>query len=122
MTKCLKRWVVALAVAASGVGLGAAIGPWMPLAHAEPAQQVAVDDLKGEALKALLHGQFDRGRDLLVKAASINNDPELARWANWSSQFESQRQGFVAERRKQYDKAVEEVQQLMKAHKDAYVI
>src|SRR5882672_10237290 len=109
--KWLKRWVLALAVAVGGVGSGMAYGPWSRTAHAEPAQQVAsVDDLKGEALKALLAGKFDKGRDLLAKAASLANDAGLARWADWTNQFETQRQGFASERRKQYDKAVEEVQ------------
>src|SRR4051812_30974822 len=113
MNKWLKRWALALAVAAGGVGLcGAALGPWASVVRAaEPAEQVAsVDDLKGEALKALRAGQFDRTRDLLVKAASLGNDPSLSRWADWSTQFETQRQGFVSERRKAYDKAVAEVQ------------
>src|SRR5262249_40222715 len=120
MKKWLKRWVVALALTAGAVGLGVSQRPWASVAHAQDQQLATADDLKGEALKALRAGQFDRPRDLLTKAASL--DRSLTRWADWSSQFETQRQGFVSERRKQYDKAVEEVQKLVAAHKDAYVI
>jgi carboxyl-terminal processing protease len=126
MKKWLKRCVLALAVTTGGVGLGAAaFGPWGHVAHAQPAggQQVAsIDELKGEALKALRAGQFDRTRELLTKAASIANDPMLKAWAGWSSQFGSQWEGAVAERHKQYEKAVADVQKLVGAHKDAYVI
>ena len=126
MKKWLKRSVLALALAAGGVGVGTGIGPWSALrAHAEPqaaAQVASVDDLKVEALKALKAGQFDKTHELLVKAATIANDPEVSRWANWSTQFESQREGFVAERHKQYEKAVDEVKKLQAAHKDAYLI
>jgi carboxyl-terminal processing protease len=121
MKKWLKRWVVALALTAGAVGLGLSQRPsWTSVAHAQDTQLATVDDLKGEALKALRNGQFDRTRELLTKAASI--DPTLTRWADWSSQFETQRQGFVSERRKQYDKAVDEVKKLAAAHKDAYLI
>ncbi len=42
--------------------------------------------------------------------------------AAWTNQFETQRQGFVAERRKAYDKAVSEVELLLKNHKESYAI
>ena len=121
----LNRWVLALAVSACGVGIGTGVLPWaswsMSQAHAEP-QVASVDDLKMEAMKALRAGKFGKTRELLVKAATIGNDPDITRWAAWSNQFESQREGFVSERHKQYEKAIDEVQKLLKAHKDAYVI
>jgi carboxyl-terminal processing protease len=123
MSKWLKRWVLALAVAAGGVGVGTgAYAPWSQPAHAAPQQVASVDELKTEALKALRAGQFDRTRELLARALDLGNDPSLARWVNWTNQFGSQWQGAVAERRKQYDKAVEEVQKLLQAHKEAYVV
>src|SRR5258708_23485458 len=133
MSKWIKRWVLALAVAASGVGLST-YSPWHPAApHAEPnkvqaaqgeanKELASVDDLKTEAMKALRAGQFDRTSELLGKAAGIAHDPMVSRMADWSNQFESQRSVFVAERRKQFDKAVGDVQKLLKANKDAYVI
>ncbi len=121
----VNRWVLALAVAAGCAGMGMGVLPWAPWtmsqAHAEP-QVASVDELKIEAIKALKAGQFGKTRELLVKAATIGNDPAITRWADWSTQFESQREGFVSERHKQYEKAIDEVQKLLKAHKDAYVI
>jgi carboxyl-terminal processing protease len=122
MTKWMQRWVLALAVTAGGVGLGTVPGSWSHgIAHAEP-QTASVDQLKLDAMKALRAGKFDKSNELLTKAATLANDPAIARWANWSGQFENQRAGFVAERHKQYEKAVGEVQKLLKAKKDAYVI
>ena len=40
----------------------------------------------------------------------------------WVKDFESQRQTFQAERHKQYDKAVGDVQKLLENHKDTYAI
>jgi C-terminal peptidase prc len=121
MTKRLARWVfgLSLIVGASGVGL-----PMLVRADAPIGQQLAtVDQLKEEAFKAIKAGQFDRSSELLVKAASVNAaDAQLAKMAEWSKAFEDQRQVFVVERHKQFDKAVGDVKTLMKNKKDDYAL
>src|SRR5215213_2648675 len=122
MTKKLGRWVLGLAVAA------AAAGTALPhLVHADPLvanQQLAtVDQLKAEAFKALKAGQFDRTSELLTKAtAAATNDPQLAKMAEWTKAFEDQRQTFVAERHKQFEKAVGDVKKLLDNKKDDYAL
>ncbi|MGH7215038.1 MAG: S41 family peptidase, partial [Tepidisphaeraceae bacterium] len=87
------------------------------------AQQVAaVEDLKSEAFKALRSGQFGLTNELLNRAAAMSGDTVLAKMAAWASQFETQRQAFATERRKQYDKAVSEVQLLLRNGKESYAI
>src|SRR3954447_18379027 len=121
MTKRLGRWVLGLALAAGGVG--ATVPHWV---HGEPGvagQQLAtVDQLKAEAFKALKAGQFDKTSELLVRAASGANDPQLSKMAEWTKAFEDQRQVFVTERRKQFDKAVGDVKTLLKASKNDYAL
>jgi carboxyl-terminal processing protease len=85
-------------------------------------QLVSVDQLKSEAFKALRGGDFDRTNDLIAKAASMSSDPNLTQMSAWVHDFETQRQTFQSERRKQYDKAVADVQKLMENHKDTYAI
>lgn len=126
MKKWLNRWVLALAVSAGVAGIGGvALRPG--LVHADQpaaggAQVANVEGLKAEALKALRAGHFDRTNELLGKAASMANDPVVSRMATWTNQFESQHHEFVAERQKQFEKAVGEVHKLLDAHKDSYVI
>jgi carboxyl-terminal processing protease len=90
----------------------------------EPAQpvQVAVEQLKDEAFKALRTGDFDRTNSLLKTAAEQSNDPQLGMMSKWTSQFESQRQEFVAERHKEYDKAVADVKTLQAHDFPVYAI
>src|SRR3954463_7543178 len=84
-------------------------------------EQVAtVQQLKSEAFKALRGGNFDRTNQLIAKAASISGDPGLTQMSTWVKDFESQRQTFQSERHKQYEKAVGDVQKLIKNHKDTY--
>ncbi len=90
----------------------------------EPAQpvQVAVEQLKDEAFKALRTGDFDKTNSLLKTAAEQSNDPQLGMMSKWTSQFETQRQEFVAERRKEYDKAVADVKTLQSHDFPVYAI
>src|SRR5579862_9726457 len=86
-------------------------------------QEVAsVQQLKTEAFKALRGGDFDRTNELIAKAAGIANDPSLTQMSAWVKDFDTQRQTFQAERHKQYDKAVADVQKLTENHKDTYAI
>ena len=86
-----------------------------PAARLAQAQEIAsVEQLKTEAFKALRGGQFDRTTELLSRAASLSTDPSLPKMVLWTKQFDTQRQGFLAERRQQYDKTVANVQLLLK--------
>ena len=81
-----------------------------------------MEELKTEAFKALHSGDFDRTNTLIAKAASMSSDPGLAQMKTWVSDFETQRQTFESERRKQYDKAVADVQKLSENHLELYAI
>jgi len=88
-----------------------------------PAPAMSVDEMKAAAFNSLRHGKFDEVGDLLTKASSIaTDDATLKQMAAWTSQFETQRQGFVAERRKAYDKTVSDVELLLKNNKQSYAI
>jgi carboxyl-terminal processing protease len=123
MTKRLARWVLGLALAATGTGVAVP-----SLLHAQqPAvaagQQLAtVDQLKAEAFKALKAGQFDRSSELLTRASASANDPQLTQMAQWTKAFEDQRQTFMAERHKQFDKAVGDVHKLLDNKKNDYAL
>lgn len=121
MTKRFARWVLGFSLALGGTGIGL---PLFVHAEAPTGQQLAtVDQLKAEAFKAIKAGQFDRSSELLVKASSANaDDAQLAKMAQWSKAFESQRQVFVVERHKQFDKAVENVKKVLKAKHDDYAL
>jgi carboxyl-terminal processing protease len=81
-----------------------------------------VDQLKAEAFKALRAGQFDRTSELLTKASASANDPQLTQMAQWTKAFEDQRQTFVAERHKQFEKAVADVHKLLDNKKNDYAL
>src|SRR5687768_15679828 len=128
MTSPVRRWVVAVALVASG---GAAV--LGPLAYPHAADQAqgasaaqgevaSVDRLRSEAYRALRGGQFDRTNELLARAASISHDPQVVKMADWTKSFESQRQEFAAERREQYEKAVADVKKLQANGKNDYAI
>jgi len=95
MKKPLRRWVVTLGLAAAG----ALSGLTMPsaaraqqgtqTAAAAPQEVASVEQLKGEAFKALKSGQFDRTSELLTKAATISKDPSLSQMSDWIHQFHS---------------------------------
>src|SRR5437773_4837095 len=101
-----------------------AMGMRLRAADSPPAgQQVAaVEQLKSEAFAALKTGQFEQTDALISKAASISHDPVTSQMSAWVKQFEQQRQQFVAERHKQYEKSVADVQKLLAAHMDNYAI
>jgi carboxyl-terminal processing protease len=113
----VRRWIVTLSLLAM---------PWMAFAQqqaAAPAQDselATVDQLKTEAFRALRGGQFDRTSELLGKAASLSNDPALTQMSRWLAQFQSQRQEYVAERAKGFDKSVAAVKTLLDNGLDDY--
>src|SRR3954463_13136304 len=107
MTKRLARWMLGAAVTAAVVGAPAA--PWTHAESPAPQQLASIDEMKQEAFKALKAGHFDRTSELLNTASKSANDPQLTQMALWTKAFEDQRQVFVAERHKQFDKAVGDV-------------
>ena len=99
MTKRLARWVLGLALVATGGGLLAVpsfLHAQQPAAAAAGQQLATVDQLKAEAFKALRAGQFDRTSELLTKASASANDPQLTQMAQWTKAFEDQRQTFYS--------------------------
>jgi carboxyl-terminal processing protease len=121
MTKRLARWV--LGVALVGTAGGFAVPAFVRAQQGVEQQQLAtVNQLKAEAFKALKAGQFDRTSELLAKASATANDPQLTQMAQWTKAFEDQRQTFVAERHKQFDKAVGDVKKLLENNKHDYAL
>lgn len=92
------------------------------IAQAAQEQVATVEELKTEAIKAIRSGQFDRSNELLGKAASMSQDPQIARMAGWTKSFETQRQEFATERRKQYDKSLRKVKLLTSKGKEDYAV
>jgi carboxyl-terminal processing protease len=147
MTKRLARWALGCAIAVAGAWVSTPLfesaGPAKAqaaaprenereqLAQAQQAEReavaqaqqlAAVEELKAQAFKALRAGQFDRSSELLGKAAAGANDPTLSQMAAWTKGFESQRQTFAAERRKQFDKAIDDVKKLLDHKKREYAL
>ena len=123
MNKFFARWIVAATVA---------VAPFATITRAQqPAaqqqqQQFAtaeqLTELKVQAYQAFKGGHFDRTSELLSRAASLSSDPSLAQMSQWIAQFQNQRQGFVEERRKQFDKSVAETKQLLDAGNQQYAL
>ncbi len=86
------------------------------------AQVASVQELKSQAFAALRLGKFDLGNELLSRAASASNDPNLARMHDWTNQFDTQLKTFSDQRHQAYDKAVADVQLLLKNHHDDYAL
>ncbi len=148
MNRSWKQWMLGVAVLA-GLGLGipalstaedkpdvrlkpeieapgGKIAPtekMLPVEQLAPTPAMSVDEMKTAAFNYLRHGKFDGVSQLLSKASSIaSNDATLKQMADWANQFQNQREGFIAERRKAYDKAVADVELLLKNHKESYAI
>ncbi len=123
MRKPFARWIVVVGLLLAPLSAGA---QQALVQTAEPRQELAtaeqLTELKLEAYKAFKGGQFDRTSELLSRAASLSSDPSLAQMSQWIAQFQTQRQGFVEERRKQFDKAVAETHKLIDNDKLGYAI
>ena len=126
MTQKLTRWSVVAALAITGavpLVVHTVRGQQAPPAHGpddlalvDSRQSVAsVDQLKTEAFRALFVGNFARGDDLLGRAASQSHDPTLGQMHAWTDTFEGQLKRFADERHKAYDKAMLDVQKMVKA-------
>ncbi len=102
----------------------APINPLAPVDIRVPADTVAsADQLKSEAFTRLRAGKLEKVSDLLNRAASVDrSDERLKQMADWAGQFETQRKAFAAERKKAFDKAVGDVELLLKNNKETYAI
>ena len=117
----VSRWFVLLSLVVAVVAAGL-------LARAQDntgAQVVApqaggVDQLKAKAIEALKQGKFGLTNDYLAQAAALSKDPVVVKMAGWAKQFEDQRQGFLGERRREYEKESKNAQVLVEKHKEAY--
>src|SRR5262245_60393108 len=91
-------------------------------ALAQQAQLASVEQLKSEAFKALKGGEYDRTSELITQAATMSHDPVLVQMSEWVHRFQSERQEFVAERTKAFDKAVADVKKLHEKNYDEAAI
>jgi carboxyl-terminal processing protease len=91
-------------------------------ASAQQQQLAAVDQLKTEAFKALKGGEFDRTSELISKAASMSQDPALVKMSEWVQRFQTERQEFVTERNKGYEKLVADIKKLQEKGYDEAAI
>jgi len=118
MKRFFGKMVLAAAVAATSFGLTSARAesPLPTDARAE------VQMLQTEAIKAIRSGEWTKTSELISKAAQVSNDPSLAKMSAWVAEFENQRQEFAAERRKQYDAAVVDVNKLIDGGQQSFAI
>ncbi|HEV8378995.1 MAG TPA: S41 family peptidase [Tepidisphaeraceae bacterium] len=82
-----------------------------------PEKLAEADQLKSKAFAALKAGKFELTNDYLSQAAQISKDPVTMKMADWTRQFEQQRQVFKTERQKEYEKAVKDVHLLLDKNK-----
>ena len=121
MSHAVRRWVVLSVTVLSLLGSGAFAGAQEQ--PQPPQQQLAkVQELKAEAINAVLQGKFSQTNDLLNRAAASTQDPLVARMAGWINQFEKQRTDFTAERHQQYETAVGEGAKLIENKFESYAI
>ncbi|MDB5290489.1 MAG: hypothetical protein JWL69_1730 [Phycisphaerales bacterium] len=120
MNRVSRSWAVMMALALVGSLLFLSSPARV---RAEGSEEVAeVNQLKSEALRALLKGQFDQTNKLLGQAAGLSHDPTVERIAGWTNNFEQQRQEFTTERHQQYQKAVDNVKLLLDKNHPDYAI
>ena len=116
MSKSVRRCIVVPSLLILSFAGGA-------FAQQERKQELAtIQQIKAEAVNAVLQGKFSQTNDLLKSAAANMRDPLVTQMATWISQFEKQRTNFASERRVQYDKAVADVQKLVDANLASYAI
>ncbi len=80
--------------------------------YAEPAVQGStntaavisqVRDLRTQAINALKTGDFEKTKQLLDQAYSVNRDPSIEQMQGWFGDFEGRRQEILKERNKSYE-------------------
>jgi carboxyl-terminal processing protease len=122
MNQKFTRWTAIAALAIAGalpLVVHSVHGQEQPPAAAGPAV-ASLEQLKTEAFLALRDGNFDRGNDLLAKAAEQSNDRTLGQMHQWTAAFEGQLKRFADERHAAYAKAMVDVKTMRQAdHPDA---
>src|SRR5262245_61907258 len=93
-----------------------------PAASDQQTQLATVEQLKTEAFKAFRSGNLDRSDELIRTSASMSNDQSLAQMSQWIGQYKTQRADFLAERHKQYDKVVADVNKLIENGFETFAI
>jgi len=80
------------------------------------------EQLKAKAFEALRAGKFEISSDYLAQAAAVSRDPTVEKLAAWIRQFEQQRQVFVSERNREFEKAASEARLLAGRNKETHAI
>jgi carboxyl-terminal processing protease len=111
----LSRWPVT-------VVLALALIPRVLVAQEQQVELAKVQQLKNDAINAVLQGKFSQTNDLLTRAAASTRDPIVTQMAGWIGQFEKQRSTFTEERHRQYEKAVGDVHKLLDNKLESYAI
>ena len=111
----LSRWPIIVALAL-------ALIPRVLVAQEQQVELAKVQQLKNDAINAVLQGKFSQTNDLLTRAAAATRDPIVTQMAGWIGQFEKQRSTFTEERHKQYEKAVGDVHKLLDNKLESYAI
>jgi carboxyl-terminal processing protease len=110
-----------MVVLALSIG-GAAVLPLLPAGTQAQPQVVSAEQLKLKAIEAVRSGKFEQSYNYLNQAAGVSKDPVLVKMAAWAKQFEEQRQVFAGERRREYEKAVKQIQTLREKSKPTYAM
>ncbi|HRK32624.1 MAG TPA: hypothetical protein PLD59_16290, partial [Tepidisphaeraceae bacterium] len=118
MNRLLTRVVLSAAVTATSFGISAARAESPIPGDARAEAQL----LQTEAIKAIKSGEWTKTSELISKAAQVSNDPNLVKMSEWVAAFENQRQEFAAERKKQYEEAVADVNKLLAAGQQTFAI
>ena len=93
-----------------------------PAAALRGDQLAVANDLVKAGVEKARAGQFDQSADLFSKAYELNKSPSLEKLVKWSKDFNAQREHFVTERRKEYDKAISKVKLLQEKSKPIYAM
>lgn len=117
MKRIVSRVVLTAALAASSL-----VSPVALRAESQPAGEIRAEAIKDQALQGFRDGKWSETSELITKAAQVSNDPQLARMSQWIAQFEAQRRSFAAERLKQYEEAVADVNKLRDAGHEAFAL
>src|SRR6267142_3759338 len=102
-TKRFSRFALLFSIASFafiGPRLNADTPPVQPAAAVQPLpeQLAKVDQLKKDAFEALKAGKFEITNNYLAQAAEISKDPVTMKMADWTRQFEQQRQSLKTDR------------------------
>ena len=123
--KAVRLAALAVVLALPGVGLlvGLPGGASHAVAQEQPISAGNADSLKRAAVSALRTGAFDKTQDLIDQALQLRpDDPTLHQMDSWVSNFQEQRQEFLAERKKAFDQQVREVKLLQEKGYRSYAI